>query len=191
MILHTYADIMTFSIFKYCFVWFHIEMTTYLVFSSILTYKCVVFSPGGAKGRHAKTRQMVTFSCFRMATFRLATRKYATFRALRFRLLFVVSLPGGAKGRHDKTRQNHHLASCAWRPFAFSPRKHAYTTWHKSATILNKPDTPRGFCVKTNKYVKTNGNNCSKYVIRFSLNLLLGLIACILVFISKEMAFLF
>ena len=24
----------------------------------------------------------------------------------------------------------------AWRPFAFSPRKHVYTTWHKSATIL-------------------------------------------------------
>ena len=24
----------------------------------------------------------------------------------------------------------------AWRPFAFSPRKHVYTTWHKSATIM-------------------------------------------------------
>ena len=59
-----------------------------------------------AKGRHAKTRQMLTFSCFRMATFRPATRKNATFHALRFRLLFVVSLPGEAKGRHAKTRQN-------------------------------------------------------------------------------------
>jgi len=38
-----------------------------------------------------------------------AKRKYATFHALRFRLLFVVSLPGGAKGRHAKTRKNHHL----------------------------------------------------------------------------------
>jgi len=60
-----------------------------------------------AKGRHAKTRQMMTFSCFRMVTVCPATRKYATFHALRFRLLFVVSLPGEAKGRHAKTRQNH------------------------------------------------------------------------------------
>jgi len=37
-------------------------------------------------------------------------RKYATFHALRFRLLFVVSLPGGAKGRQAKTRKSHHLA---------------------------------------------------------------------------------
>ena len=45
------------------------------------------FSPPGkdttnrgekAKGRHAKTRQTVNFSCFRMATFRPATRKYDT-----------------------------------------------------------------------------------------------------------------
>ena len=64
-----------------------------------------VFWGENAKRRHAKTRQIVTFSCFRPAT-----RKYATFHALRFRLLFVVSLPGGAKGRHAKTCQNHHLA---------------------------------------------------------------------------------
>jgi len=59
--------------------------------------------------------------------------------ALRFRLLFVVSLLGGAKGRHAKTRQNQPAKITiwqvfAWRPFAFSPRKHDYTTWHKSAT---------------------------------------------------------
>ena len=66
----------------------------------------VVLSPfrgEKAKRRHAKTRQMVTFSCFRMATFHPATRKYAAFHALRFRPLFVVSLPGGAKGRHAKS----------------------------------------------------------------------------------------
>jgi len=63
-----------------------------------------------AKRRHAKTRQMVTFSCFRMATFRTASRKYDTFHASPFRLLFVVSLAGGAKGRHAKTRKTHHLA---------------------------------------------------------------------------------
>jgi len=39
-----------------------------------------------------------------MAIFRSATRKYATFYALRFRLLFVVSLPGGAKGRQRKSQ---------------------------------------------------------------------------------------
>jgi len=63
-----------------------------------------------AKRRHAKTRQMVTFSCFRMATFRPATRKYDTFHASPFRLLFVLSLPGRAKGRHAKTRKNHYLS---------------------------------------------------------------------------------
>ena len=36
----------------------------------------------GAKRRHAKTRQMVTFSCFRMATFRPATQKYDTFNTM-------------------------------------------------------------------------------------------------------------
>ena len=56
-----------------------------------------------AKKRHAKTRQIVTFSCFRMATYRPATRKYDTFHASPVRLLFVVSLPGGAKGvSHDQ-----------------------------------------------------------------------------------------
>ena len=90
----------------------------------------------GAKRRHAKTRQMVTFSCFRMATFRPAIRKYDTFYASPFRLLFVISLPGGAKGRHAKTRQNHLLAGYRVATFAFSPRKHIYTTWHKSATII-------------------------------------------------------
>jgi len=104
------------------------------------TYKCVVYLHGGAKGRHAKTRQMVTFSCFRMATFCPATRKYATFHALRFRLLFVVSLPGGAKGRHAKTRQHHHFAGFRVSTFrAFSPKTRLYknTTWHKSATIIS------------------------------------------------------
>jgi len=63
-----------------------------------------------AKRCHAKTRQLVTFSCFRMATFRPATRKYDTFHASPFRLLLVVSLHSGAKGRQAKPRQNHHLA---------------------------------------------------------------------------------
>jgi len=84
-----------------------------------------------AKGRHAKTRQMMTISCFLMATFRPATRKYATFHALRFRLLF-----GEAKGRHAKPDKIAFWRVFAWRPFAFSPRKHVYTTWHKSATIV-------------------------------------------------------
>jgi len=67
----------------------------------------------------------VDFSCFRVATFRAATPKYATFHALRFRLLFVVSMPGEAKGRHAKTRQNHHLADfrvATFRVFATKTR---------------------------------------------------------------------
>jgi len=80
-----------------------------------------------AKGRHSKTRQMMTFSCFRMATFRPATRKYATFHALRFRLLFVVSLPGEAKGRHAETRQNHLLAGFRVATFrVFAPKTRLY-----------------------------------------------------------------
>jgi len=64
---------------------------------------CRVIVFFGAKRRHAKTRQMVTFSYFRMTTFSPAARKNDTFHASPFRFLFVVSLPGGAKGRHTKT----------------------------------------------------------------------------------------
>jgi len=105
-----------------------------------------------AKGRHAKTRQMMTFSCFRMATFRPTTRKYATFHALRFQLLFVVSLPGEAKGRHAKTRQNHLLAGFRMRPFMCSTRKHVYTTWHKSATITRRHSVPKGLYIYSAVY---------------------------------------
>ena len=80
-----------------------------------------------AKGRHAKTRQMVTFSCFRMATFRPATRKYDTFHVSPFRLLFVVSLPGGANGRHAKTRKSHHVAG--FREATFRPARRRYDTF--------------------------------------------------------------
>jgi len=70
---------------------------------------------------------MVNYSCFRMATFRPAKRKYATFHALRFRLLFVVSLPGGAKGRHAKTRHHHHLAGFRLATFrVFAPKTRLY-----------------------------------------------------------------
>jgi len=80
-----------------------------------------------AKGRHARTRQMLTFSGFRMATFRPATRKYATFHALCVRLLFVVSLSGEAKGRQAKTRQNHHLAGFRIATFCvFAPKTRLY-----------------------------------------------------------------
>jgi len=74
-----------------------------------------------------ETRQMMTFSCFRMATFRPATRKYAKFYALRFWLLFVVSLSGEAKGRHAKTRQNHLLAGFRVATFrVFAPKTRLY-----------------------------------------------------------------
>ena len=56
-----------------------------------------------------------------------AKRKYATFHALRFRLLFVVSLPGGAKGRHAKTRHHHHLAGFRLATFrVFAPKTRLY-----------------------------------------------------------------
>jgi len=90
----------------------------------------VVLSPfrgEKAKRRHAKTRQMVTFSCLSMATFRPATRKNDTFHASPFRLLFVVSLPVGAKGRHAKTRQNHPLAGFRVAIFrVFAPKTRLY-----------------------------------------------------------------
>jgi len=56
-----------------------------------------------------------------------ATRKHATIHALRFRLLFVVSLPGGAKGRHAKSRQNHHLDGFRVATFrVFAPKTRLY-----------------------------------------------------------------
>jgi len=80
-----------------------------------------------AKGRHAKTRQMMTCSCFRIATFRPTTRKYATFYALRFRILFVVYLPGEAKGCHAKTRQNQLLAGFRVATYrVFAPKTRLY-----------------------------------------------------------------
>ena len=86
-----------------------------------------------AKGRHAKTRQKVILSGFRMATFRPARQKYEKQKA--------------KIATHEKCR------NFVWRgerlpcentkksPFggfsrgAFSPRKHDNTTWHKSANI--------------------------------------------------------
>jgi len=104
-----------------------------------------------AKGRHAKTRQMMTFSCYRMATFRPATRKYATVHALRFRLLFVVSLPGEAKGRHAKTRQMVILAT----------RKHTkWWFWRVFATL-----SPRQAQIRQTG-AKTRGMKCRTFVWR-------------------------
>jgi len=71
----------------------------------------------GAKRRHAKTRQMVTCSCFRMATFRPATRKYVWWLncAMSYYRLF------GAKSRKGATRKPAKwwlVRVFAWRPFA-------------------------------------------------------------------------
>jgi len=75
-----------------------------------------VFSRGGLSPRHAKTRQMegensplINVSYLRLAGRTVATRKHEKVTIWRV---------------------------FAWRPFAFSPRKHDNTTWHKSATIL-------------------------------------------------------
>jgi len=95
-----------------------------------------------AKTRHAKTCQMVTFSCFRMATFRPATRTYDTFYASPFPRLFVVSLPGGAKGRHAKTRQNHHLA--CFRVATFRPARQRYDKQGRKRERSPRENPPNG-----------------------------------------------
>ena len=87
------------------------------------------FRGENAKMRHAKICQMVSFSCFRMATFRPATRKYATFYALRFRHCLSFLCLAGRKVAMRKAAK-----------IAFSPRKHSYTTWYKSATIPSEYD---------------------------------------------------
>ena len=88
----------------------------------------------GANRRHAKTRKMVSFSCFRMATLRPATRKYDISHASPFRLLFLVSLPGGAKGRHAITRQNHHLAC-----FRMATFRHARQRYDEQGRKRERP----------------------------------------------------
>jgi len=97
----------------------------------------------GAKRRHAKTRQMVTCSCFRMATFRPATRNYDTFHASTFRLLFVVSLPGGAKGRHAKTRKSHHLAGFRVATFRFFAHVCRIFAWRGEKSPRENPPKTR------------------------------------------------
>ena len=93
--------------------WYTVSMVADLCRVVLSCFRCEK-----AKRRHAKTRPMVTFSCFPMATFRPVTRKYDTFLASPFRLLFVVSLPGGAKGRHAKTRQMVTFSCFRMRSFA-------------------------------------------------------------------------
>jgi len=89
-----------------------------------------------AKRRHAKTRQMVTISCWRMATFCPATRKYANSMRCVFAYCLSYLCLAVRKVAMRKPAKVTIWRVFAWRPFAFSPRKHAYTTWHKSATII-------------------------------------------------------
>jgi len=77
----------------------------------------VVSLPGGAKGRHAKTHQMVILAGFRVATFRPARQRYDKQEAKMRRMKSVVLSCGGAKGRHAKTRKSHHLAGFRVAPF--------------------------------------------------------------------------
>jgi len=78
----------------------------------------VVSSPGGANGRHAKTRQMVILAGFLAATFCQARQI-----TKRRRMKNVVLSCGGAKDRHAKTRKSHHLAGFRVAPFRlFAPK---------------------------------------------------------------------
>jgi len=91
----------------------------------VFAWRPFAFSPlfvvslhGGAKGRHAETRQMVILASFRMATFQAAKRR---------RMKSVVLSCGGAKGRHAKTRKSHHLAGFRVAPFRlFAPKTRYY-----------------------------------------------------------------
>jgi len=111
----------------------------------------------GAKSRHATTRQMVTFSCFRVTTFRPAKRKNDTFHVSPFRILFVVSLPGEAKGRHAKTHQNHHLA--CFRMATFRPARRRYDSFISGEF---SPSTCRVFDWRGETVVNTIINNARK-----------------------------
>jgi len=88
-----------------------------------------------AKGRHAKTNQMMTFSCFRKQPFA------PPHKSMRHSMccVFGYCLSYLCLARRKIAMRKHKKVIIwqvfAWRPFAFSPRKHVYTTWHKSATI--------------------------------------------------------
>ena len=47
-----------------------------------------------------------------------------------------IILFSGRKGATRKPAKITFWRVFAWRPYACSPRKHVYTTWHKSATIV-------------------------------------------------------
>ena len=72
-----------------------------------------------AKGRHAKTRQMMTF---------LFSHGNLSPRHTKVRdIPCVASLPGKAKGRHTKIRQNHLLACFRLATFCiFALKTHLY-----------------------------------------------------------------
>ena len=56
----------------------------------------------------------------------------------------------------------------AWRLFAFSPRKHAYTTWHKSATMemchaqWKQRQTQSGKCILDLEYFMVHDFDCGR-----------------------------
>ena len=101
--------------------------------------KCGVVSCGGSKGRHAITRQSVNLSCLRVAGFRLAMQRHDKLQGKTRQIKCGVFSCGGAKGRHAKTRQSNNFRPATRQKYhrvvVPSPRKHAHTTWHKSATI--------------------------------------------------------
>ena len=104
--------------------------------------KCGVVSCGGSKGRHAITRQSVNLSCLRVAGFRLAMQRHDKLQGKTRQIKCGVFSCGGAKGRHAKTRQSNNFRPATRQKYhrvvVPSPRKHAHTTWHKSATIFRR-----------------------------------------------------
>jgi len=77
-----------------------------------------VFSHGDLSPRHTKVRH---FSCVAFSP--LVCRIFAR---------------RGERSPREKHAKITYWRVFAWRPFAFSPRKHVYATWHKSATLTIK-----------------------------------------------------
>ena len=90
---------------------------------NLAIYKCVISSPCGAKGRYAKTCQMVILAGFGMATFRPARQRYDKQEAIRWCMKSVVQVScGRAKGRHAKTRKVTIWRVVTWRLSPFRPK---------------------------------------------------------------------
>ena len=89
--------------------------------------------------------ETMNVACFRVAGFRLAMQRHDKLQGKTRQIKSGVYSCGGAKGRHAKTRQSNNFRPATRQKYhrvvVPSPRKHAHTTWHKSATIQSRYST--------------------------------------------------